>query len=117
MKLPTRRALGKCDSPPGVAATRPGRPPRVAGRRDAAHTADLPAWRGGETLRARPTSRRSGEARYRADSIASLVSIAMNTSSTRAAAYSAHHQPAIRLRPAPTSVAAARYAQVIVSAM
>src|SRR6266852_496100 len=53
----------------------------------------------------------------RADSMASLVSIAMNTRSARAATYSAHHRPATRFKAVPARVAAARYAQVMVSDM
>src|SRR5260370_33760466 len=53
----------------------------------------------------------------RADSMASLVSIAMNTRSARAATYSAHQRPATRFKAVPARVAAARYAQGMVSAM
>src|SRR5713101_8632172 len=53
----------------------------------------------------------------RADSIASLVSMPMKIRRTRAAAYSAHHRPATRFNAVLARVAAARYAQVMVSAM
>src|SRR5260370_33087174 len=53
----------------------------------------------------------------RADSMASLVSIAMNTRSARAATYSAHQRPATRFKPVPARVAAARDAQGVGSAI
>src|SRR5438270_4735062 len=58
-----------------------------------------------------------GQPAPREASIASFASLAMKSRSAKAATYSAHHKAASRLRPTPIRVAAAMYAQVMVSAM